>query len=133
MLLIGDGPAGGIPEFQAVAHEIIVGEPLPESAALHRQPVAETVNNKNRFRVDMIGDLGDGGFRIVPLRYHHRVTVAYSQRGRHFCVDPQRVDRHLLEQQRIIDRMPLGMQGAAPESEPECPFRRRRWRDKGLQ
>lgn len=124
MFLVGDRPTGFIPLVEAALHKILIGKALAEGTAFNRQLMAKTMDDEHRLGVDEIGDLGHRRFRIVSLRYHHRVTVAYPELCRGLGVDPQGVDRHLLKKQWVVDRMSLGMEGAAAKGQAEAPFRR---------
>ena len=57
-----------------------------------------------------------------PLLAHfHHFPVGDLQGLRFLPVDPQDVFRHLLRQQGIVDRVPLGVYRAAPEGQAELP------------
>ena len=124
MFLKGDGAAGRVPDIESALHEFVVRQAPAQGPAFHGQGMAEPMNHENSIRMDRIRDLGLNGFRIIVLADHDRAVVGYSQGLGGVGIDPEYVFRHLLEKQWVIDRMPLGVQGASAECQPELPFGR---------
>ena len=128
MLLHGDGPAGPVVFPDAFGHELVVCRTPAPGAGLARQSVAESVDHEDRLRVDEIRDKGPypGGITVVV---HVDVFACFDA---HFSgapgVDPQHILRHPLVQQGIVDRMPLGVQGAPPKRDAEPAPWRTFWR-----
>ena len=124
MFLEGNGAAGRVPDIESALHEFVVRKAPAHGPAFHRQGMAKTVNHEYGIRMNKIRDLGLNRFRISVLADSHGAAIRYSQGFGGFRVDPEHVFRHLLKKQGIVDRMPLGVQGASAKCQAELSFGR---------